>query len=164
MFKSALRIATASVLMTAAIGASAGNSNTQDLEISGVFQEVVTPSLLCPSKTAGNLAGYGDSEELGGRVVFLSSDCFTQNGTTFTFSNGKFLITTMTGELLFANYSGQAIPTGQGTQAAFNGATFQITGGTGRYAKASGGGNITGTEDLVTAKGTIKLSGKITYK
>jgi len=166
MFKTVLRVATASVLMSVAFGASAGNKHKtyEDLEINGVFQEIVTPSLLCPSKLSGNLAGYGDSDALGGRVVFLSKDCFTQNGTTFTFANGKFMITTMSGELLFADYSGQAIPTGKGSEAAFNGATFQITGGTGKYFKATGGGDITGTEDLLTAKGTIQLKGRILLK
>jgi len=39
-----------------------------------------------------------------------------------------------------------------------------VTGGTGKFNKASGGGNMTGTEDISTGQGTIKLSGRITYK
>jgi hypothetical protein len=164
MFKSVLRIATASMLMSTALYASAGETAYQDIEVTGVMQEVVSPSLRCPSKLGGTIAGYGDSALLGGRVVFLSSDCFSQTGTSFTFTDGRFMITTMTGELLFASYSGQAIPTGEGTLAVFNGATFTITGGTGKYDKATGGGDLNGTEDLLTARGTLKLTGRILLK
>jgi hypothetical protein len=165
MLKSVLRLATGSLLMSAALCASAGNGNTsyQDLTISGVSQEVPGPSLRCPSKLGGSLAGFGDSN-LFGRVTFLSSDCFTQDGANFTFSDGRFMITTMTGELIFANYSGQAVATGVGTNVVFSNASFQITGGTGRYARASGGGALNGTEDAATGKGAIQLSGRILLK
>jgi hypothetical protein len=46
----------------------------------------------------------------------------------------------------------------------FSNATFQITGGTGQYARASGGGTMTGDEDIVTGQGTVQLSGQIQYK
>ena len=66
--------------------------------------------------------------------------------------------------MVFASYSGQFVPTGEGTNFVFSNASFKITGGTGRYFKASGGGAITGGEDMTTGKGTIKLSGKISLK
>jgi hypothetical protein len=78
-----------------------------------------------------------------GKVTFLASDCITPNGTSFTFSEGKFMITTLTGELLFANYSGQFVPTGEGTKFVFSNASFQITGGTGRYFKATAAATLT---------------------
>jgi len=163
MFSSILRPIAAGILLTAALGASAGNKTYQDLEVAGVLQEIPGPSLRCPSKFGGTILGYGDSALLG-RVSFLSSDCITPNGSSYTFSDGRFMITTLTGELLFASYSGQFVPTGQGTNFVFSNASFQVTGGTGRYAKASGGGDLTGGEDMATGKGTIKLKGRILLK
>ena len=163
MLKTVLRIATASVLMSAALSATAGQSSYQDLELNGTLQEIPGPSLRCESKFGGTILGYGDSNVLG-KVSFLSSDCITPSGTSFTFSDGRFLITTLTGEMLFASYSGQFVPTGEGTNYVFSNATFQITGGTGRYFKATGGGALLGGEDMATGKGTIQLKGQVLLK
>jgi hypothetical protein len=165
MFKSLLRLATGSLMMSAALVASAGNGSAsyQDLTISGVLQEAAGPSLRCPSKFGGNIAGFGDSD-LFGRVAFLASDCITPNGVNYTFSDGRFMITTMTGEMVFATYSGQFVATGAGTNFVFSNATFQITGGTGKYAGASGGGALNGGEDMATGKGTIQLTGRVLLK
>ncbi|WP_198115551.1 hypothetical protein [Massilia rhizosphaerae] len=163
MFKSVLRLATGAVLMSATLCASADSATYKDFKLSGVLQEIPGPSARCASNFGGTILGFGISSQVG-KVTFLASDCITPNGTTYTFSNGKFLITTLTGELIFANYSGQFVPTGEGTKFVFSGATFQVTGGTGRYAKASGGGDMTGGEDMTTGQGTIQLSGRILMK
>lgn len=163
MFKSVLRLATGAVLMSATLCASADSATYKDFRLSGVLQEIPGPSARCASNFGGTILGFGISSQVG-KVTFLASDCITPNGTTYTFSNGKFLITTLTGELIFANYSGQFVPTGEGTKFVFSGATFQVTGGTGRYAKASGGGDMTGGEDMTTGQGTIQLSGRILMK
>lgn len=163
MFTSIKRLAVAAALLSTALGASAGNKTYQDLELSGVLQEIPGPSLRCASKFGGTILGYGDSALLG-KVSFLSSDCITPSGTSFTFSDGRFMITTLTGEQLFASYSGQFVPTGEGTNYVFSNASFQITGGTGRYHKASGGGTLGGAEDMKTGKGTIQLKGRILLK
>jgi hypothetical protein len=42
-----------------------------------------------------------------------------------------------------------------------SGATFQITGGTGKFARASGGGTLSGGEDMATTLGTMSMSGSI---
>jgi hypothetical protein len=163
MSKLALRLVAGSMLLSAAFGASAAKSSYQDLEISGVIQEIPGPSLRCASKFGGTILGYGSSALLG-RVSFLSSDCITPNGTSYTFSEGKFMITTLTGELLFADYNGQFVPTGEGTKYVFSNASFSITGGTGRYFKASGTGTLGGGEDMATGQGTIQLKGRILLK
>ncbi|WP_296949445.1 hypothetical protein [uncultured Massilia sp.] len=163
MLSSILRPATACLLLSVAFGASAGNKTYQDLELSGVLQEIPGPSPRCASQFGGTILGYGNSALLG-RVTFLASDCITPSGTSYTFSDGRFMITTLTGELLFAAYSGQFVPTGEGTKYVFSNATFQITGGTGRYAKASGGGDLVGGEDMATGQGTIQLKGRILVK
>jgi hypothetical protein len=167
MSKSILRIATTALFLSAAVSATAqaatGNMSTKDFELSGVLQEIPGPSARCASQFGGTILGFGTSALLG-KVTFLSSDCITPNGSGFTFSNGKFMITTMTGELIFADYSGQFLPTGQGTNFVFSNASFQVTGGTGRYSKSTGGGDLLGGEDMATGKGTIQLKGRILTK
>jgi hypothetical protein len=163
MFKSVLRFATGTVLMSAALCASAAPVGYKDFQLSGVLQEIPGPSPRCASNFGGTILGFGTSTTVG-KVTFLATDCITPNGATYTFSDGKFIITTLTGELIFANYSGQFVPTGEGTKYVFSNATFQITGGTGRYARASGGGDMTGGEDMATGQGTIQLSGRILQK
>jgi len=168
MFKSTLRIAFTSALVSAALCAPASAAKPakqtyQDLEISGVLQELVGPSLRCASKFGGTILGFGSSPTLG-KVGFVANDCITPNGTAFTFSDGIFVVTLLTGEQLFAKYGGQFIPTGEGTKFVFNGATFTITGGTGRYFKATGGGDLTGGEDMSNGQGNITLKGRILLK
>jgi hypothetical protein len=162
MFKSVLRLATGTVFLSAALCASAQSATYRDFKVSGVLQEIPGPSSRCASNYGGTILGYGTSTY--GKVTFMATDCITPNGATYTFSDGKFMITTMSGELIFANYSGQFVPTGEGAKYVFSNATFQITGGTGRYTKASGGGAMTGTEDLVTGQGTVQLTGQILSK
>lgn len=164
MFKSVLRFVTGAVLMSAAVCASANPATYKDFKVSGVLQEIPGPSARCASQFGGTILGFGTGNVAGGKLTFLASDCITPNGAAYTFSEGKFLITTLTGEMIYANYSGQFVPTGEGTKFVFSNATFQITGGTGRYARASGGGDMTGGEDMKTGQGTIQLSGRILAK
>jgi hypothetical protein len=163
MSKSILRFATAAMLMSAAVGASAAQSSYKDFELSGVLQEIPGPSARCASQFGGTILGYGGSDLLG-KVSFLASDCITPNGSSFTFSDGRFMITTMSGELLFASYNGQFVPTGEGGKYVFSSASFTITGGTGRYAKATGSGTLGGGEDMATGQGSIQLKGRILFK
>jgi len=163
MFKSVLRFATGTVLMSAAVCASADTATYKDFQLSGVLQEIPGPSARCASNFGGTILGFGTSNVIG-KVTFLATDCITPNGANYTFSDGRFLITTLTGELIYANYSGQFVATGEGTKYVFSNATFQITGGTGRYARTSGGGDITGGEDMATGQGTIQLKGRILVK
>lgn len=163
MIKSALRVATSALLLLSAFGASANPATTKPIEVNGVFREQIGPSSRCPSKMGGTLAGHGDSTLLG-RVAFIATDCIMPAGPLFSFSNGRFIIVTTSGDQIFANYSGQFVPTGEGTKFVFSGATFQVTGGNGRYAKASGGGTMSGGEDIATGTGSINLSGQISYE
>jgi hypothetical protein len=163
MIKTSLRLASSAVLLLAAFGASAKPPTTKPLAISGVFQEQIGPSQRCPSKTGGALAGYGSSAQLGS-VAFVASDCITPVPPLFNFSNGRFMVLTGSGEQIFASYSGQFVPTGEGSKFVFSGATFQVTGGTGQYARATGGGTLTGGSDIVSGAGSLQLSGQISYE
>lgn len=163
MFKTALRLATGSLLMSAALCASAAPSAYQDFTVTGVFQELVGISLRCPTKIGGTMTGYGTSPTFG-RVVFLGGDCVTPGATLNTFSDGRFILTALTGELLFANYSGQAVLNADGSQFVFTGGQFTITGGTGKYAGATGGGTMNGTENAKTLQGQLQLAGRLLLK
>lgn len=166
MNTSSLRLAAVSLLLGASLAAPAASAAklvTEPLVIAGVIQEVLGPSLRCTSKLGGTLVGHGSDPGLG-PVAFMGNDCVTPNGPLLTFSGGRITLLTRSGEVIYANYSGQAVPTGEGNKVAYSNATFQITGGTGRYHRASGGGDFTGSQDLVTGAGTIKLNGKITHR
>lgn len=173
-----LRLAVASLLLAASCTASAGPSAqaapaahaasaasqvTAPLVIAGAIHEVLGPSPRCLSKLGGTLVGHGGDPVLG-PVAFMGTDCVTPSGPLLTFSDGRITLLTRSGDVIYANYSGQAVPTGEGNMVVYSNASFQITGGTGRYHRASGGGDITGTQDLVTGSGTIKLNGKITHR
>lgn len=147
-------------LLLASAGAMAGYTATKPLAISAVIQESVGPMARCASQFGGTITGHANSALLG-RVVLIGTDCITPSGPLFNFAQGKMIITTITGEQLYAEYSGQFVPTGEGAKYVFNNTTFQITGGTGRYWRASGGGTLTGGEDMVTGAGTAELDGKI---
>ena len=162
MMKSAIQLVIGTTLVLAAAAASAA-SVTKPLTVSAVIQERVGPMLRCPSQFGGTITGHADSALLG-RSVVISTDCITPSGPLFNFSRGKMIIVGTTGEQLYADYSGQFVPTGDGAKYVFSGATFQITGGSGRYFRASGGGTLTGGEDMVTGAGTVELSGTISYR
>ena len=162
MFKHTLRALTASLLLAATAQATAGGWVYKPLEIEGVLVEEVGPAKRCLSNFGGTISGHGNSA-LMGKVVFIGTDCITPVGPLFNFSGGKFVVMTTSGDQIFANYSGQFVPTGEGTKYVFSGATFQVTGGTGKYAKITGAGTLSGGEDMATGAGTIKLSGRVLY-
>lgn len=161
MHQAFLKLAGGAALALASSAASA-HWTTTDIEVTGVMLEVPGPSARCPSQYGGAMTGHGNSALLG-RVAFVANDCFTQDGAIYTFSRGRFILMTMSGDQLFADYSGQFVPTGQGAGYVVNGGTFTIVGGTGRYVFASGGGQLQGTEDMTTGAGTVKLNGRISY-
>jgi hypothetical protein len=167
MFKTILRAvarpAAVSLLLAASATASAGEWVVKPLEIEGVLQEAVGPADRCLSKFGGTISGRGESALMGGKVVFIATDCITPVGPLFNFSDGRFVVMTTSGDQIFANYSGQFVPTGEGARYVFSGASFQVTGGTGKFARATGGGVLSGGEDMVTGVGDIKLTGKVLY-
>lgn len=157
------RLLAGTILVAAAGTAMASNAVNVPIEINGVLQEIPGISLRCPSKFGGTIIGSGKGA-LTGPVAFVANDCITPSGTSFTFSAGKMIVLSVAGDQIFADYSGQFVPTGVGANFVFSSATFQITGGTGKFSKASGGGTLTGGENMTTGAGTIKLSGTINYK
>jgi hypothetical protein len=167
MFKTILRAvarpAAVTLLLAASATASAGEWVVKPIEVEGTLVEAVGPANRCLSKFGGTISGHGNSALMGGKVVFIATDCITPVGPLFNFSDGKFIVMTTGGDQIFAKYSGQFVPTGEGAKYVFSGATFQITGGTGKFAKATGGGALTGDEDMISGTGNIKLAGKVMY-
>jgi hypothetical protein len=167
MFTSFLRTiarpAAVALLLAASASASAGSWVAKPIQIEGPLVEAVGPADRCLSKFGGTISGHGESALMGGKVVFIATDCITPVGPLFNFSGGKFIVMTTSGDQIFANYSGQFVPTGEGTKYVFSGATFQVTGGTGKFARITGGGTLSGGEDMVTGAGNIKLNGTVLY-
>lgn len=163
MTQLSLRFAVTALLLAASGATLAAKTVNVPIVIDGILQEIPGASLRCPSKFGGTIIGRGDGT-LTGPVAFVANDCITMNGAVYNFSAGKMIVLAIQGDQIFADYSGQFVPTGEGTKYVFNGATFQITGGTGKYNKATGGGTLSGGEDMATGVGTIKLSGKISYQ
>lgn len=167
MFTSILRAiarpAAVTLLLAAAASASAAQWKMETLDVEGTLVEATGPADRCLSKFGGTISGHGSSAMMGGKVVFIATDCITPVPPLFNFSNGKFIVMTTSGDQIFANYSGQFVPTGEGAKFVFSNATFQITGGTGKFSKATGGGVLTGGEDMMTGAGNIKLTGRALY-
>ena len=163
MSSSILRLASAAALVLASVSASAVTAKTQAFEVSGTLVEQPGPSARCVSNFGGTITGHGVSP-LVGRVAFVATDCITPQGPLFNFDQGRFIIMTADGDQIFAAYSGQFVPTGVGAAYVYSGATFQITGGNGKFHKATGGGTLSGGQDMLTGTGNVQLSGQIHYK
>jgi hypothetical protein len=161
MIKPAFKLAIGTALLAATASAPAFAA-TKPLTVSAVIQERAGPSARCASQFGGTITGSADSALLG-RVVIIATDCITPQGPLYNFSQGKMIIVTTSGDQIFANYSGQFVPTGDGAKFVFSGATFQITGGSGRYILASGGGTLSGGEDMSNGSGTAEINGTLNW-
>lgn len=75
-------------------------------------------------------------------------------------TGGTFTLTAANGDALFGTYAGQAAPTGDPTVIAFDDPGV-ITGGTGRFAGASGTLTQHGVADLASGEYTATLSGDV---
>jgi hypothetical protein len=150
-------------LLAAAEPSPSAATLVRPLVISALIQEQPGPMARCPYGFGGTITGHGDSALLG-RVVFIATDCITPSGPLYNFSQGRLIIVTISGDQIFADYSGQFVPTGNGAAYVFSSASFQISGGNGQYQRATGGGTLIGGEDLVTGAGNLQLSGRISYK
>jgi hypothetical protein len=121
----------------------------------------------------GAVQGSGTSTPLG-KFTANSQDCINPLGVfdpssprnSFSFATlpAGMVMMAANGDRLFISYSGTLTPSpsGQHQVAGY----FVITGGTGKYAKATGGGILLGQEDLsqvVSLRGEINALGTITY-
>jgi hypothetical protein len=164
----------ASVLLTTSVIMSitaATDVMSAPLTISAIIHEDVTPTFLnpasrCTSPLEGTITGTGRSSLLG-NVSVEASDCITPNPTqnSFAFNDGKMIFTVLSGEWsgdeIFANYHGEFTPTSAPSIFTFTDAVFKITGGTGDFLHAKGGGKLLGGEDISTGWGVVRATGTI---
>ncbi|HEX6704407.1 MAG TPA: hypothetical protein VF169_06560 [Albitalea sp.] len=132
------------------------------------FTEAVIPAVPGgPCVLVGQLAGSGGATQLG-RVTATSQDCINPRGDPaaggFSFHNnfapaGVVLIGE-SGEQLHARYSGTLTPQPNAPHRIAG--LFVITGGTGRYTGATGGGVVSGNEEISPlgfGQGQVVLTG-----
>ena len=124
-----------------------------------------------PCFAIGTLTGSGNATHLG-KIKGTALDCInpTTTPTSFTspmsyaYSSTKVVFTAANGDMLYLAYAGTLTAQASGPHVIAG--HFVITGGTGRFQGASGGGTMSGTEDLSNlSSGTGKASfdGTITY-
>jgi hypothetical protein len=115
-----------------------------------------------PCVLLGNVSGTGVATHLG-KVTLASTDCINPlnpDFTLFSFASNSVALSLANDDQISAKYFGTL--TVEGPVGVITGG-FEITGGTGRYAGATGAGTVQGVEDMTTGKGQIQLIGTISY-
>jgi len=127
------------------------------------FSETITQVAMAPCFLTGDITGQGLGTGLG-VLKLVSHDCINPALPDFSqlsfASDPQLVLTAANGNKIFATYKGTF--TIEGTVGVING-QYQIIGGTGRFTKATGTGNVAGVEDMITNKGQVTLSGTIYY-
>ena len=162
------RLALPLLLLCAAASAPAGaDQRPVPFKASVITQETLTldPGRCPASFLVGTTTGKGTASQMGA-VTLAATDCpLTQDGVNFFFSDGRLTLTAANGDKLTASYGGTLLPVPGANPPvhAING-TFSVTGGTGRFAGARGGGSLQGSEDIVTLKGRYEVKGMLTLR
>jgi hypothetical protein len=121
--------------------------------------ETGTFQLLGPCETGGialDVTGNGNARFLG-RYSSHYRECF--DPATGAVTGGSFTLTAANGDTLFGTYSGQASLTGESNVLYEDPGV--ITGGTGRFAGASGIANTSGVANLATGEYSGTISGSV---
>lgn len=113
----------------------------------------------CASQFGGTITGSGTSS-LFGRVSVEGNDCITPQENHFSFE-GTMTFTVSGGDEIFADYYGLFTPTSVPSIFAFTNSFFDITGGTGNFLHADGGGRLLGGEDISSGWGVLRTTGTI---
>ena len=122
--------------------------------------EAGTFRLLGPCETSGmmlEVSGTGHTTELGnytGRYL----ECF--DPATGAVTGGTFTLTAANGDQVFGTFSGQAVPTDNPNVVTYEDPGV-ITGGTGRFARASGSMTTSGNANLATGGYSGTLTGSV---
>ena len=122
--------------------------------------ETGTFRILGPCEASGiivDVTGTGHSTQVGKYSVHYR-ECFVP--ATGAVTGGSFTLTAANGDMLFGTYGGQAVPTGDANVIVFDDPGV-ITGGTGRFAGASGIANTAGVANLATGEYTSTISGSL---
>jgi hypothetical protein len=122
--------------------------------------EAGTFQVLGPCGTGGiviDVTGTGHATELGNYTAHYRECLLPATGTV---TAGSFTLTAANGDMVFGTYGGQAAPTGNPNVLAFEDPGV-ITGGTGRFAGASGSVTQSGLADLATGEYEGILTGSV---
>lgn len=149
---------TSVLLMTSVMAIIAADVMSAPLTMSAIINEQLDYAPGCPSLVGGTISGTGISSL--GNISLAGNDCFTPIETGFSFA-GKMVLSLSHGDELFADYSGFLTPTSYPSIFAFTNSIFKLTGGTGNFLNATGGGKLSGGENIQTGVGFIYASGKI---
>jgi hypothetical protein len=171
MRRTLLRRAGAWLVSLAAVLAVSAHADTRTVPFSAAvdFTETVNFTYQLPCFALGTLAGSGSSNVMGA-VQASSLDCINPQGTfdpnapSFVFASlpPGFALVDAKGHRLMGSYAG-TLTYRPGAPHALAG-YFVITGGTGRYSGAIGGGTVSGSEDIsgmTTGRGSVVLNGQI---
>ncbi len=174
MLQAAHRLATVLMAALAASGAVAGPKPTP-FEARLTLTESVMFTGAPPCFAIGSTQAVGHATHLG-KVTATSHDCINPQGVfnpsgpnSFSFSSlgagaTGLVFIAANGDFLFVTYSG--LFTAQPSKPHRITGQFIITGGTGRFAGATGGGVLAGYEDIsqiVSGFGEIEAIGTIVY-
>ncbi|BCT67841.1 hypothetical protein [Nitrosospira sp. NRS527] len=129
------------------------------LLISGITHEQTGYRPNCASGFGGTTTGAGVSSLLGA-VSLKANDCITPVATYFSFT-GEMVFTVSGGDELFADYSGSFTPTAFPSIFSLTDSIFKITGGTGNFLRATGGGTLQGVQNIANGWGVMQLTGQI---
>ena len=115
------------------------------------------PEDRCPVLTV-EVHGTGHATHLG-RLTGDQSNCAAPLGTTFAITDGEFTLTAANGDQIVGTYFGELVPLAP-PLFSIDG-PFTITGGTGRFTGATGGGDVSGVQNLATGDATISFVGTV---
>ena len=120
----------------------------------------------------GTTAVIGNATYLG-LVSGRGTDCIIITGgsptlPSFAFTDGELTVTATNGDQLTFTYNGAFTPTTNNPtdpRAAIYAIAgkFWVKSGTGRFAKATGNGFLTGSENTITRQGYLEFTGTISY-
>ncbi len=116
--------------------------------------------LLGPCETSGmslEVSGTGHTTELGNYSGHYR-ECF--DPATGAVTGGTFTLTAANGDKVFGTFNGQALPTDNPTVVTYEDPGV-ITGGTGRFAHASGSMTTNGLANLATGEYTGTITGSV---
>ena len=142
------------VALALPIGAAAADRVPLKAAETGTFQ------LLGPCETSGivvDVTGSGHATHLGHFSTHYR-ECF--DPATGAVTDGSFTLTAANGDTIFGTYGGHVSPTGDPTVFAYKDPGM-ITGGTGRFASASGTVDTSGVVNLATGEYSGTITGSV---
>ena len=152
--------ALAAVLLAAPPVATAATTRpfSSDFTAQGSFAETPVPGVL-----TGTSSGSGHASHLG-RITLSTTETldFVTTPGTLVIRDGRLVMVAANGDELYWSYEGTASTPDEDGDSSLTG-TFVITGGTGRFSGATGGGTFEGSGNAVTGVATLAYRGTIAY-